>query len=97
MRPPARCARTHVGEADSRRVSRGAGDRPVGLQSAKPLGMSNDNVKQKIDEAADKAKDLAEKAGQKIKDGANTVSEKAHEAADKIKEAGRHVGNKVGS
>src|SRR5450432_468963 len=72
----------------------GAVDR--GPRVAMQAGMTTNNLKDKIDSAADKAKDLAEKAGQKIKQGADKASEKAHGAADKIKDAGNNVGKKVG-
>lgn len=68
----------------------------VGPGVAKMRVMNNDNLKDKIDNAADKAKDVADKAGSKIKDGAEKVSDKAHDAADKIKDVGKDLGKKVG-
>jgi hypothetical protein len=68
----------------------------VGLGVAIGRVMNNDNMKDKIDNAADKAKDAADNAGSKIKQGAEKVSDKAHDAADKIKERGKDLGKKVG-
>ena len=68
----------------------------VGLDVAIRLGMNNDNLKDKIDNAADKAKDVADNAGTKIKQGAEKVADKTHDAADKIKDAGKNLGKKVG-
>ena len=52
--------------------------------------MSNNNLKDTIDEAAAKAKEAAEKAGHAVKDGATKV-------ADKIKGTGNTAGKKLGA
>lgn len=68
----------------------------VGTVAANHGGMSNDNLKDKIDNMADKAKDAADAVGQKIKDGAEKISDKTHDAAGKIKDVGKDLGKKVG-
>jgi gas vesicle protein len=85
------------------RVAARTGRRPgstsaisVGTVAANQPGMSNDNLKDKIDNMADKAKDAAENVGQKIKDGAEKVADKTHDAAGKIKDVGKDLGKKVG-
>jgi hypothetical protein len=59
------------------------------------VAMSN-NLKDKIDNAADKAKDLADKAASTIKDASKKVADKTHDAADKIEEHGTDASKKVG-
>ena len=82
----------------------------VGLPLESPRVMQN--AKDKIDQAADKAKDVTEKAGHAVKDGAATVADKAMDVAekaghavkdgastvaDKVKDAGKAVGKKLGA
>lgn len=79
----------------------------VGLDVAIRLAMNNDNMKDKIDNAADKAKNgvdnaadkakkMSENAGNKIQQGAEKVADKTSDAADKIKQGGKDLGKKVG-
>jgi translation initiation factor 2B subunit (eIF-2B alpha/beta/delta family) len=70
--------------------------RRAGRSVAAASVMGNDNLKDKIDQAADKAKDIAEKAGEKIEDGADKVAEKSRDAADKLEDKGRDLGKKIG-
>lgn len=69
--------------------------RELGYVSALASCMS-DNLKDKIENAADKAKDIAEKAGERIKHGAEKVADKVKSGADKVEDRGRDLGKKVG-
>ncbi len=57
--------------------------------------MSNDNLKDKIDGAADKAKDVADKAGAGIKHGTEKVADTAKDVADKAGAGIKHGAEKV--
>ena len=59
--------------------------------------MSNDNLKDKIDQAAEAAKAGAEKAGKAVHDAASKLADKTEKAADSIKDAGDKAGKKLGA
>ena len=69
-------------------------DRTPGRALALAPGMT---IKDKIDDAATKAKELAEKAGHATADAATKTADVAHKAAEKIKDAGASVGKKLGA
>ena len=54
------------------------------------------NLKDKIDDAAAKAKELAEKTGKAVKDAAGKVVDVTKNTADKVKNAGDKAGEKLG-
>lgn len=54
------------------------------------------SVNKAIDDAAAKAKELAEKAGHAVKDGAGKVADVAQNAAEKVKHAGDRADQKLG-
>jgi len=55
------------------------------------------SLKDTIDDAAVKAKELAEKAGHAVKDAVGKVVDVTKNTADKVKHAGDHAGNKLGA
>lgn len=53
------------------------------------MGDMKDKLKQKIDQGAEKAKDLTAKGVDKTKEGAKAVGEKVKEAGQRIKDQGK--------
>ena len=54
-----------------------------------------DTIKEKLGNAGEAAKQVAQKAGQKIKEGADVVADKTAKAADATGEAMENAGKKL--
>jgi hypothetical protein len=72
-------------------------------QSPDPLRRTPvaDSIREKIENAGEKAKDAAQKAGEKVKKGAETAAEKtaatANAVGERMKDAGQKLKDKSGA